>query len=195
MGQTKISGRCYGLMRKNGEDFVVDFACAKCRHVGILHNLTNIRRKASAGFGLHVDRVPVAYHRVIKARFTSIRQFEKKYANTIRMYQFNPGDLILVQNSCIEASLDRKTKPQWIDPMAIVWQTSHRAYILAEMDSAISKLHFATFHVIPYHAHQKAPINLETFFVLPDTNEEMEDERDETDTDEDIQDEAGGSIS
>jgi hypothetical protein len=27
--------------------------------------LTNIRRNASAGFGLHVERVPVAYQRVV----------------------------------------------------------------------------------------------------------------------------------
>jgi hypothetical protein len=48
---------------------------------------------------------------VIKARFTSIRQFQKKYANTIRAYQFAPSDLVLVRNSRVEASLDRKTKP------------------------------------------------------------------------------------
>jgi hypothetical protein len=49
--------------------------------------------------------------RVIKARFTSIRQFKKKYTNTIHAYQFTPGGLVLVCNSRIEASLDRKTKP------------------------------------------------------------------------------------
>jgi hypothetical protein len=61
MGQTEISGCCYG---KNGEEYVVDFACVKCHRVGILHNLTDIRRDASAGFGLRVARVPVAYHRL-----------------------------------------------------------------------------------------------------------------------------------
>jgi hypothetical protein len=44
--------------------------------------------------------------RIIKARFTSIRQFKKKYANTIRAYQFTPGNPVLVRNSRIEASLD-----------------------------------------------------------------------------------------
>jgi hypothetical protein len=48
---------------------------------------------------------------VIKAHFTSIRQFKKKHANTIRTYQFAPGNLVLVRISRIEASLDRKTKP------------------------------------------------------------------------------------
>jgi hypothetical protein len=67
-------------------------------------------------------------------------------------YQFPPSDLILVHNSRIEASLDRKTKPRWIGPMVIVRQTTHGAYILAEIDGAISKLRFAAFCVIPYHA-------------------------------------------
>jgi hypothetical protein len=70
--------------------------------------------------------------------------------------------------------------------MVIVWQTSHRAYILAEMDGAISKLCFTAFCVIPYHARRKAPINLKTFFVFPDADEETEDEKDETEMDEDI---------
>jgi hypothetical protein len=44
---------------------------------------------------------------VIKARFTSICQFKKKYANTIRAYQFAPGDLVLVRNSHVEALTER----------------------------------------------------------------------------------------
>jgi hypothetical protein len=61
MGQTEISGHCYG---KNGEDFVIDFACVKSRCIGILHNLSDMCRKPSASFGLHMARVPVAYHPV-----------------------------------------------------------------------------------------------------------------------------------
>jgi hypothetical protein len=49
--------------------------------------------------------------RIIKARFTSICQFKKKYTNTIRAYQFAPSNLVLVRNSRVEASLDQKTKP------------------------------------------------------------------------------------
>jgi hypothetical protein len=75
--------------------------------------------------------------------------------------------------------------------MVIVWQTTHGAYILTEMDSAISKLRFAAFHVILYHARQRTNIDLETFFVFPDADEEMEDVEDETEMDEDIQDTSG----
>jgi hypothetical protein len=102
----------------------------------------------------------------------------------IRAYQFAPGNLVLVHNSCMEASLDRKTKPRWIGPMVIVHQTTHGAYILAEMDGAISKLRFAAFCVILYHARWRMSLDLETFFVFPNADEEME-------LDEDIQETAG----
>jgi hypothetical protein len=75
--------------------------------------------------------------------------------------------------------MDQKTKPWWIDPMVIVQQTTHRAYILVEIDGAISKLCFPTFCVISYHALSKTDIDLQTFFVFPDANEQMEDEEDE----------------
>jgi hypothetical protein len=55
------------------------------------------------------------------------------------------------------------------------------------MDGAVSKLRFATFHVIPYHARRRMNMDLETFFVFPNADEEMEDAEDEMETDEDIQ--------
>jgi hypothetical protein len=75
--------------------------------------------------------------------------------------------------------------------MVIVHQTTHGAYILAEMDGAISKLRFAAFCVIPYHARRRTNIDLETCFVFPDADEETEDAEDETETDEDIQETVG----
>jgi hypothetical protein len=71
--------------------------------------------------------------------------------------------------------------------MVIVWQMTHGAYILAEMDGAISKLRFAAFCIIPYHARWRMNLDLETFFVFPNADEETEDAEDEMETDEDIQ--------
>jgi hypothetical protein len=71
--------------------------------------------------------------------------------------------------------------------MVIIRQMTHGAYILAEIDGAVSKLRFAAFHVIPYHAQWRMNLDLETFFVFLDANEETEDVEDEMETDEDIQ--------
>jgi hypothetical protein len=70
--------------------------------------------------------------------------------------------------------------------MVIVWQMTHGAYILAEINGTISKLRFAAFHVIPYHARWRINLDLETFFIFPDANEETEDAEDEMEMDEDI---------
>jgi hypothetical protein len=55
------------------------------------------------------------------------------------------------------------------------------------MDGAISKLRFAAFRIIPYHARRRVNIDLETFFVFPNADEETEDVEDEMEMDEDIQ--------
>jgi hypothetical protein len=39
------------------------------------------------------------------------------------------------------------------------------------MDGAVSKLRFAAFHIIPYHARWRTNIDLKTFFVFPNTDE------------------------
>jgi hypothetical protein len=82
-------------MRKNGEEYVVNFACAKCRRIGILRNLTDMRWKASAGFGLRMERVPLAYHRLL-----------------ISVSAFSRIMMILLSNSML-----RYTKDYIIDPL------------------------------------------------------------------------------
>ena len=102
--------------------------------------------------------------RVMKARFSSVRQFEKKYANSIKTYEFSVGDMVLIRNSRVEMSLDRKAKPRWIGPMVVVRRTEGGSYILAELDGTVSKLRFAGFRVVPYHARKTLQIDPDTFF-------------------------------
>ena len=117
---------------------------------------------------------------VLRACFASIRQFEKHYTHSIKMYKFTTGNLILVQNSHVEMSLDRKTKPRWIGPMVVVRQTKGGSYVLSELDGSVSKLCFTAFHVILYHARKHIAIDPESFFKYPgDDNEEDEAEEEE----------------
>src|SRR6202795_4653878 len=124
----------------------------------------------------------VAIHdRVMRARFASVRQFEKKYINTICEYQFSTRDLVLVRNSRVEMSLDRKSKPRWLGLMVVVRRTVGGSYILAEMDGAVSRLRFAAFRVIPYHARRKISIGTD-FFSYPDDDNDDKPSSDEPST-------------
>jgi len=60
------------------------------------------------------------------------------------------GSLVLFHNSHIEKELNHKTNPQFLGPMVIVHWTQGGAYILAELNGAISRLRYAVFQVIPH---------------------------------------------
>ena len=95
---------------------------------------------------------------VLRSRFESVRQFEKMHTTTICDFNFKPGALILVRNSSIETDLGCKTKPQYYGPMVVIRRTPNGSYCLTEMDGTISKLCYAAFRLVPYHAHSRTSI-------------------------------------
>ena len=94
------------------------------------------------------DDLQRVHKRVLQARFNFAREFEKRYQETIRDYNFAPDSLVLVRNSQIENELNRKAKSKYLDPMVVVRRTTGGAYILAELIDAISTLRYFAFRVI-----------------------------------------------
>jgi hypothetical protein len=97
-------------------------------------------------------------NRIYKSRQQSVEQFIADHKKAIIDYDFEPGRLVLVRNSGIELDLSRKTKPRFFGPMLVVERTPRGAYVLAELDGAISKNHFAAFRIIPYYARSQSSI-------------------------------------
>ena len=89
------------------------------------------------------------HDRITASRHASIRQFEKHYANTLHDFDFAPGSLVLVRNSNL--TMD-KMKPCYLGPMIVIRRTHYGAYRLGELDGAVSRLRYAAFRLIPYHA-------------------------------------------
>ena len=104
------------------------------------------------------DDLAAIHSRILRSRFSSIKQFTWQFANTIRDYDFKPGVLILVRNSAIETDLGRKAKPRYLGPMLVVRRSRNGAYRLAELDGAVSKLRFAAFRLVPYHARSRSSV-------------------------------------
>jgi hypothetical protein len=98
--------------------------------------------------------------KVLKVRYQSIRNFEQHYHCSIVDYNFKPGAYVLVCNSKVEYELSRKTKLCYLGPMIVVCRTKGGAYILAELDGAVSKLCYAAFHLLPYLLRNEAKISV-----------------------------------
>jgi len=90
------------------------------------------------------------HNRVLAARYISIQDFKKRNANQICNYDFGTGELVLVLNKKIEPDVGRKGKPCYFGPMVVVKCLQSSAYLLAEVNGAVSCLKFAAFWLIPY---------------------------------------------
>ncbi|KAJ8453582.1 hypothetical protein ONZ45_g19657 [Pleurotus djamor] len=90
--------------------------------------------------------------KILKSRIQSIEQFEKKFAANIHDYDFKPGALVLVRNSKLENDLSGNMKARYAGPMVVVRRTLGGAYVLSELDGAVSALRFGAFRVVPYYA-------------------------------------------
>ena len=80
--------------------------------------------------------------------------FEQEHASNITDYDFKLGDLVLIQNTTIEKSLNHKMCARYIGPLIVISQNRGGAYIIPELNSSVFSCLIANFQVIPYFVWQ-----------------------------------------
>ena len=116
----------------------------------------------------HRDLVEDMRQRVDKEKRERVAKYEEEYKAVIKDFRFKRGDLVLLRNTSIEKSLDKKMKPRYLGPLVVVTRNKGGAYILAEMDGTVLQSAAAAFRVIPYHARKRIelPPNIHEFIDI-----------------------------
>jgi hypothetical protein len=106
--------------------------------------------------------------KVFATRKQAAIHFEQKHMRTIHNFNFQYGDLVLMRNTRIEYSLDRKLKPRYLGPLIVISRNKGGAYIVCELDGTVMHRPIAAFRLVPYHA--RTTIYLPANAIDIDTN-------------------------
>ncbi|KAG6886720.1 hypothetical protein C0992_002678, partial [Termitomyces sp. T32_za158] len=87
------------------------------------------------------------------------------HAATIRDYNFDHGLLVLMQNSKIEVTHNKKMRPRYLGPLVVISRNRGGAYMLCKLDGSVLHQPVAAFHLLPYLMRQHIPLPLEALDI------------------------------
>jgi hypothetical protein len=124
----------------------------------------------------HRTDVQRARETVHKEKILRALVFDRKHQHLIKNYNFQYGNLVLIQNSALEKSLSRKMYNKWFGPCIVLRRTKGGAYICAELNGSVIGERIARERVIPYIARKKikVPPNLDWINVSRNALKELE---------------------
>ena len=108
-------------------------------------------------------------------RRKALERFERDHMARIKDFDFKKGDLVLLRNSRIEESLNRKTKPRYIGPMLVVRKKKNASYVIAELDGAQSQQHVAGFRLVPYFPRHRTEVPIVSNIPDEDQDDTVDD--------------------
>lgn len=116
----------------------------------------------------HRDHIEEMQTKIDKGKRDWLERYERDNIIMIKDFTFKPGDLVLIRNTEVKSSLDRKMKPRYLGPMIVITKSKGGSYVIAKLDRSMFHQKVAGFCVIPYFARTsiEMPENLEELIEI-----------------------------
>jgi hypothetical protein len=107
-------------------------------------------------------------------RLSAAHWFEQQHLCTLKDFNFQCGSLVLIRNTQIKKSLNKKMHTRYIGPLIVVLCNYGRAYILSELDGTVLHHPIAMFRLLPYFPHKSIPLPPDIIDINDTRLQEME---------------------
>ncbi|PIL32227.1 hypothetical protein GSI_05472 [Ganoderma sinense ZZ0214-1] len=104
------------------------------------------------------DDLARIHTQVYHARNEAARTLERKHGASIADFDFKRGALVLMRNTAIEKSLNRKMRPRYLGPYVVLSRNRGGAYILCELDGSVLDRTIAAFRLYLYDPRHVANV-------------------------------------
>ncbi|KAG6887522.1 hypothetical protein C0992_011967 [Termitomyces sp. T32_za158] len=111
---------------------------------------------------------------VFSARRLAALRFETDHSATIKDYDFKRGSLVLMRNSKIETTHNKKMHPRYLGPLVVISHNGGGAYVLCKLDGSVLHCLIAAFWLLPYLACDHISLLLEVLDINTAKLQELE---------------------
>jgi hypothetical protein len=125
-----------------------------------VEHYTDLISRHAIALQKHSADVNALYSKVYQARLKVACQFEQQHLCTLKDLNFQRSSLVLMRNTQIEKSLNKKMHARYIyiiGPLMVVLHNYGGAYILSKLDGTVLHHPIAAFHILPYFPHKSFP--------------------------------------